>query len=181
MRSARMLYGFIALFALLSTGAGGAQAAAAARVWVEVTPGTITAGSVVSVRADCGDNNNTVPVTSEAFGTITLTPVNSNLAAKIEVPATTAEGGYDVTLACRTGATATTTLWVLNTVGAESAVRAESTVGPATGGGFLAREDRTPEPNRWPLIGAAALAVALAAVAVAIRPVRRGRRLPRTR
>jgi hypothetical protein len=151
-----------------------ASAVRAAAVWVEVSPTTITAGFEVGLRADCADNSNSATVNSKAFGQVTLQPLNSLLQAEVRVPESTPPGGYDVTLTCRTGATATTTLWVIH----KNANAGTGTIGPHTGGGFLAgTRARLPHlrrlvtgPTAW-LAGA--MAALLAAGAVGAASVRR--------
>ena len=78
-------------------------------------PRTVDAGSIVALRADCGDNSVPATVTSKAFGTVTVQPFVNLLTAEVDVPARTKEGRYDVNLACRSGSTATTSLWVGST------------------------------------------------------------------
>lgn len=123
--------------ALLTLVAGCTQAnASQAQVWVEVSPSTVTAGSLVAIRADCADNREATPVTSRAFGTVTMQPKNSLLQTEVRVPTTTAPGQYEVRVQCPSGQSATATLSVV----AEQADR--PTVGPHTGGGYLG--DRSP-------------------------------------
>jgi hypothetical protein len=142
MSSRKMLLGSTGLVALLALGAGCGQSALAsgqstrpnsAAVWIEVRPATIEPGFTVSVRAECGDNTNTATVTSKAFRALTLEPHDSLLEGATTVPRTTRAGTYGVLLTCHTGAVATTTLSVV------SGGTAPSSVGPHTGGGFLAR------------------------------------------
>ena len=116
MRSIRILLGTVGVFALLGSASAceRPRAANAAGVWIEVTPETVDAGSFVALRADCGDNSVPATVTSEAFGTVTMRPFVNMLTAEVDIPARTKEGGYDVNLACRSGSTATASLWVGN-------------------------------------------------------------------
>jgi hypothetical protein len=158
MRSIRVLVGTVGLFALL----GGASAceqlrANAGAVWVEVTPETVDAGSFVALRADCGDNSVPATVTSNAFGTATVQPDLNLLTAKVEVPSQTKKGAYEVKLACRSGSIATTSM------------------GPHTGGGFLANRGRSglAGPEVWLIGGAGALAAAGALGAITVRRRRR--------
>src|SRR5688572_31111213 len=74
MRSIRMLLGTVGLFALLGgvSAWGQPSATTAGGVWIEVDPATVDAGSVVALRADCGDNSVPATVTSNAFGTVTV-------------------------------------------------------------------------------------------------------------
>jgi hypothetical protein len=168
MPSIRMLLGTVGLLALLG-GAGACgqpTAATAGGVWIEVTPQTVDAGSLVALRADCGDNSVPATVTSRAFGTITVQPDNNLLTADVAVPARTTDGGYDVNLTCRSGTTATTTLRVVG-----SKVTAEPSMGPHTGGGFLANRGRSglAGPQIWLIGGAGALAAAGALGAITVR------------
>ena len=55
-------------------------------VFVEVNPSTIQAGFQVAIRASCGDALNNAKVHSEAFGTVTVEPVNVYLIAAATVP-----------------------------------------------------------------------------------------------
>ena len=148
------------------------RAADAAHVWIEVTPETVDAGSFVALRADCGDNSVPATVTSEAFGTVTVKPFVNMLTAEVDVPAGTKEGGYDVNLACRSGSTATASLWVGNNDAAvEAGPTAEPSMGPHTGGGFLANRGRSglTGPEIWLIGGAGALVAAGALGAITVR------------
>jgi hypothetical protein len=162
-----MLLGTVGLFALLGGGSacGQPSAATAGGVWVDLTPETVDAGSFVALRANCGDNSVPATVTSKAFGTVTVQPDLNLLTAKVEVPARTKKGRYEVSLACRSGSTATTTLWV------DSKVTAEPSMGPHTGGGFLANRGRSglAGPEIWLIGGAGALAAAGALGAITVR------------
>jgi hypothetical protein len=170
MRFARVL---LATAAVLCGGASCTEAAAnAAGVWIEVSPATITAGFQVSIRASCGDNANPATVKSNAFGTVTLQPVGGLLSTQVTVPPDTPKGTYDVRLTCPTGSRANTTLTVLNT----ATVTHQATLGPNTGGGFLAGDGSRPadrSPFVWLGVGLTSL---LAAAAVAVRTKRSRRR-----
>jgi hypothetical protein len=112
----------------------------AAGLWIEVQPDAAEAGAVVTVRADCGaDNTVAVTAASTALGTITLRPSAGLLHARVQVSSSARPGAHSVTLTCGPGRGATSTMWVLD----GGAVIAESTVGPATGGGALAAGPRT--------------------------------------
>jgi hypothetical protein len=172
MRSTRMLLGIVGLLALLGAGGcGPAIAAAGARnnagVWVEVTPATVQVGAKVAIKANCGDNSNAATVSSPVFGTLTVQPWNSLLFAEVAIPVTAPAGTHQVTVSCRTGATASTTLTVLGGTGA--------TVGPHTGGGFLAnsQEPSSRRPVTWLVIGLGTLLLAGALRAVTVRRRRR--------
>ena len=151
----------------------------AAGVWIEVTPETVDAGSFVALSADCGDNSVPATVTSEAFGTVTVKPFVNTLTAEVDVPAGTKEGGYDVNLACRSGSTATASLWVGsnntavedNDAAVEEGPTAEPSMGPHTGGGFLANRGRSglTGPEIWLIGGASALVAAGALGAITVR------------
>ena len=162
-----MLLKAVGLLALL----GGVSACAEPRtasaggVWIEVTPDAVDAGSSVALRADCGDNSVPATVTSKAFGTVTVKPDLNLLTAEVRVPARIKAGGYDVNLACRSGSTATTTL----RVGGNAT--AEPTMGPHTGGGFLAKRGRggLAGPGIWLIGGVGALAAAGALGAITVR------------
>ena len=128
------------------------------------------AGSFVALSADCGDNSVPATVTSKAFGTVTVQPYLNLLTAKVEVPARTKEGRYDVNLACRSGSTATASLWVGSNGTAEPST-AEPSMGPHTGGGFLANRGRSglAGPEIWLIGGAGALVAAGALGAITVR------------
>jgi hypothetical protein len=173
MRSLRLLLSAGGLVAAVAAAtACGAARASASGVWVEVSPSSITAGFQVGVRADCGDNSNAATVTSKAFGTVTVQPLNSILQAEAHVPENTPAGGFDVTLTCKTGSTATTTLWVVNKGGGKS-------MGPHTGGGYLAHgprrglADELTGPRLWLAGGVGALGVSAVIGAVSVRRRRR--------
>ncbi|MEV4411944.1 hypothetical protein [Catellatospora sp. NPDC049609] len=127
-------------------------------VFVEVNPSTIQAGFQVAIRASCGDALNNAKVHSDAFGEVTVEPVNSYLIAAASVPEDKKAGGYNVKLTCPSRQTATTTLWVVNHDSPHH--------GPNTGGGALADDGST-------MIGAGAAAVALGVGLLLFR--RRGR------
>jgi len=169
-----MLLATVALFALLggASACGQPRATSAGGVWIEVTPATADAGSFVALRADCGDNSVPATVTSKAFGTVTVKPFVNMLTAEVDVPAGTKEGGYDVNLACRSGSTATASLWVgSNDVAVEEGPTAEPSMGPHTGGGFLANRGRSglTGPEIWLIGGAGALVAAGALGAITVR------------
>ncbi len=168
MRCIRILLGTVGVFALLgwASACERPRAADSADVWIEVTPETVDAGSFVALRADCGDNSVPATVTSEAFGTVTMRPFVNMLTAEVDVPAPTTEGGYDVNLACRSGSTATASLWVGN-----KGPTAEPSMGPHTGGGFLANRGRSglTGPEIWLIGGAGALIAAGAFGAITVR------------
>ena len=168
MRSIRVLFGTVGLFALLGGGSACEQprAANAAGVWIEVTPEAVDAGSFVALRADCGDNSVPATVTSRAFGTVTVEPFLNMLKAEVEVPARTSEGVYDVNLVCPSGSTATASLRV-----GSKGPTAEPSMGPHTGGGFLANRGRNwlTGPVIWLVGGAGALVAAGALGAITVR------------
>jgi hypothetical protein len=168
MRTIRILLGTVGVFALLgwASACERPRAANAAGVWIEVTPETVDAGSLVALRADCGDNSVPATVTSKAFGTVTVEPFVNMLTAEVDVPARTKDGRYDVNLACRSGSTATASLWV-----GSKGPSAEPSMGPDTGGGFLANRGRSglTGPEIWLIGGAGALVAAGALGAITVR------------
>lgn len=113
--------------------AGPTPAAHADTVFIEVNPSTILAGYQVALRGSCGANPNTAKATSKAFGTVTLNPEKGFLLGDATIPSSTKPAGYSVRLACASGSTATTTLWVIS-------ASSKPTKGPNTGGGFLANQ-----------------------------------------
>ncbi|GAA1372579.1 hypothetical protein [Catellatospora chokoriensis] len=158
MRSAlRVAAGAVALVVAALTAPAPAHAEG---VFVEVNPSTIQAGFQVAIRASCGDALNNAKVHSEAFGTVTVEPVNVYLIAAATVPENKKAGGYNVKLTCPSRQTATTTLWVVNH---DSPSR-----GPNTGGGALAGDGGAT------LIGAGATAMGLG-LGVLLLSRRRGR------
>jgi len=179
MRSVRVLLTAAAIGAVALLGGTACAARSAANtsgVWVQVNPGTVQAGSTVSVRASCGDASNPATISSRAFASTTVQPLDGILSAAVLVPADTRGGTFDVNLTCRTGSKATTTLTVLNGNAAAPANR--QTVGPHTGGGFLANGSggMTSGPFIWLAVGLGAM---IAAVVVGIRNKRRAARFAR--
>jgi hypothetical protein len=181
MRSVRTLVSTAGAVALLAgvSGCGAAAAGATtamrannAGVWVNVNPATVNAGAAVSVEASCGDVANSATVKSAAFGTLTLQPQASVLIGQVTIPTTTRAGTATVTLTCQTGSTATTTLTILGL-----ATAAPATIGPHTGGGFLANggHDSDAGPAAWMIGGFGAIA---AAGAIGVLSRRRRRTVP---
>jgi hypothetical protein len=113
----------------------GPTPARAASVFIEVNPSTVLAGFAVSIRASCGSSVTPAKAISPAFssGSVTLAPDKLFLIGTATVPRDKAAHGYPVRLSCKTGRTATTTLWVI-------AASSQPTRGPNTGGGFLAHQ-----------------------------------------
>jgi hypothetical protein len=149
------------------------QPAQAASVWIQLKPSSVLAGYQVTITASCQDNANPATVTSSVFGTVTVQPYNGILSATVTVPAATREGGYDVKLACKTGSSAITTLWIIEPT--ETAPAPVYGSGPHTGGGFLA----TGRDSTGALLtGSVALLVTGTAIGVTIGMVnsRRARR-----
>ena len=169
MSSIRILFGTVGLFALLGWVSACEQprASSAGGVWIEVHPQTVDAGSIVALRADCGDNSVPATVTSEAFGTVTVQPFLNLLTAEVAIPAQTKAGGYDVNLACRSGSTASASL----SVGSNGQTAAAPSMGPHTGGGFLANRGRSglTGPEIWLIGGAGAFVAAGALGAITVR------------
>lgn len=132
--------------------------AQASGVFVEINPSTIQAGFQVAIRASCGDSLNPAKVTSDAFGEVTVQPVNAFLIAAVTVPGNTKPKQYNVRLTCPSKQTANTTLWI---IGQET-----PTKGPATGGGALA-------DNGTMMISGGAAALGLGAVLMVARYRRR--------
>lgn len=131
--SNRALWGLFTMLAL--TGAFVLPAAAPARAgentFVEVTPSSAQAGTRVSIRASCGnDNNRQASVQSDAFGRVMLRPDNGFLTGAVTIPGNKQPGDFPVNLRCQNGNTATTTLTVLS--------MEQPSKGPATGGGGTA-------------------------------------------
>jgi hypothetical protein len=151
----RAAAGLAALAAVMLVAPAPAQAEG---VFVEVNPSTIQAGFQVAIRASCGDALNPAKVTSEAFGEVTVQPVNAYLIAAVTVPGNTKARQYSVRLTCPSKQTATSTLWV---IGQET-----PTKGPATGGGGMA-------DNGTMMISGGAAALGLGAALMLARRHRR--------
>ncbi|SCG74619.1 hypothetical protein [Micromonospora humi] len=125
------LLGLVAAFVLTTA----LPARAGENVFIEVTPNSVQAGSRVSLRAGCDNNNDRqAQVTSDAFGRVTLRSNNGFLTGSVTVPGNKAPGDYPVNLDCANGATASTMLTVLN--------MSQPSKGPATGGGGTATGGR---------------------------------------
>src|SRR4030095_16369877 len=73
-----------------------ARPAQAAGVWIEVSPGSVTAGSEVQLRAASGDNTRAATLRSTAFPTVAVHPQRTLLAADVRVRASTQPGTHDV-------------------------------------------------------------------------------------
>jgi hypothetical protein len=145
----------------------GESNATAAGVGIEVNPQTVDAGSFVALRANCEDNSVPATVTSGAFGTVSVQPMLNMLTAEVEIPAQINEGSYSVNLVCPSGSTATTSLQVTS----KGTTTAEPSMGPHTGGGFLANRGRNvlTAPVIWLIGGVCALVAAGVLGAVTLR------------
>lgn len=127
LRGVLSLVGLIAAFVLATA----SPARAGENVFVGVTPNSAQAGTRVSIRASCDNNNDRqAQVTSDAFGRVVLRPDNGFLTGAVTIPGNKAPGDYPVNLECSNGQTASTMLTVLN--------MAQPSKGPATGGGGTA-------------------------------------------
>jgi hypothetical protein len=104
--------------------------ALAADVFVETNPSTVPAGDEIGLRASCDDNLKDATVTSDAFGSATVSPRYGFLTATVRVPASRKAGDYRVRLKCPDGEGATS---MLHVVAKDRPAR-----GPATGGGGTA-------------------------------------------
>ena len=177
MRPIRVLFATVGLLAVLGWASACEQPreTTASGVGIEVNPVTVDAGSFVALRANCEDNNVPATVTSGAFGTVTVQPMLNMLTAEVEIPAQINEGTYSVNLVCPSGSAATTSLQVTS----KGPTTAEPSMGPHTGGGFLANRGRSllTGPVIWLIGGAGALVAAAALGAITVR--RRRHRLAR--
>ncbi|MEU8185101.1 hypothetical protein AB0B85_13440 [Micromonospora sp. NPDC049044] len=126
--SALTLVALVGAFVLMSV----APARAGENIFVEVTPNSVQAGSRVSIKASCDNDNNNrqSSVHSDAFGPVTLKPDKGFLTGQATIPRDKAAGDYPVDLRCENGETSSTMLTVLN--------MASPSKGPATGGGGTA-------------------------------------------
>ncbi|PZF88974.1 hypothetical protein C1I93_24445 [Micromonospora endophytica] len=96
-------------------------------VFVEVSPTTVAAGSLVGLRASCADNSVGDTVVSDAFGEVAVQPQRGLLTGTAMVKERALPGNYRVKLECRDGQTASTMLQVVKQV--------RPSRGPATGFG----------------------------------------------
>jgi hypothetical protein len=144
--------------------APGAPALAAA-VFVETNPSTVPVGDEIGLRASCDDNLAEATVTSDAFGTVTVSPRYGFLTATVRVPTDTKPDDYRVRLTCPGGESASSTLHVV--------AKNRPARGPATGGGGTAggAAGGSAAPA---LIGGGLIAMA-GGVAMAVLTVRRRR------
>ncbi|MFG2047919.1 hypothetical protein ACGFIW_10885 [Micromonospora sp. NPDC048935] len=126
--SALALVALVGAFVLMSA----ASARAGENIFVEVAPNSVQAGSRVSIKASCDNDNNNrrSSVHSDAFGSVTLKPDRGFLTGQATIARDKPAGDYPVDLRCDNGQTASTTLTVLN--------MASPSKGPATGGGGTA-------------------------------------------
>jgi hypothetical protein len=132
-------------------------------------------GSEVRITANCADGSSSATVTSIAFGTLTILPEGSVMTGQAFVPPSAAPGTFAVDLTCRSGSTATTTL----TITGSNAVPSTATMGPHTGGGYLATGGPgSRSPAVWIVGGLAAIG---AAIAIGTASVPRHRRAVRVR
>lgn len=156
-RASLLLLGLVA--ALLLSGVGPAFAGDS---FVEVTPNTAQPGTRVSIRASCDEaNNRQATVHSEAFGRVVVRPDNGFLTGAVTIPDNRSPGSFEVRLDCPNGATATTTINVVN--------MSKPTQGPATGGGGTAGG------SRGPLALAAGLTIVVLGTGLWLFGPRRGR------
>jgi hypothetical protein len=131
--------------------------------YLRVTPSTIQAGYQVEIEGYCGDNLNQATVRSDAFGTITITPVRQPITGRYlhrgtaTVPTDKPAHDYAVTLTCPSRQIASTALHVVN-------YNVPST-GPNTGGGALAENSL----SRNGFIFAGLGAIVLGALLVLVR------------
>jgi LPXTG-motif cell wall-anchored protein len=123
--------------------------------YLRVTPSTIQAGFQIEIEGYCGDNLNQATVKSDAFGTVTITPVPQPLTGKYlhrgtaTIPTDKPARAYAVVMTCPSQQSATTTLNVVN--------YSVPSLGPNSGGGALA--DNSLPANGFTLAGIGALAL----------------------
>jgi hypothetical protein len=163
MRSVRILLGVVGGLALLgAAGCGAVQASAQTSSaghlgtsFVSISPNSVAPGGTVAIRATCGDASTSATVTSLVFSSVTLVSQNGSLAGQASVPTTVAPGVFSVDMTCSSGLTASTTITIIGATPAPTA-----TMGPHTGGGFLANGgDRgvNTGPVAWIIGGLAAI------------------------
>ncbi|MFG1950986.1 hypothetical protein [Micromonospora sp. NPDC048830] len=109
--AALTVLGLVGAFVLATA----APARAGQNTFVEVTPNSAQAGTRVSIRASCdNDNRRQAEVRSDAFGRVVVRPDNGFLTGTVTIPASKEPGDFPVDLRCPNGNTAQTTLTVLN-------------------------------------------------------------------
>jgi hypothetical protein len=176
MRPLRMLLATAGVAALMVGGCGAAQANGSS-VFVQVSPGTVSPGGTVKITALCSDNSDSATVNSIVFGTMTLQAQHTLLVARVTIPSDAATGTFSVDLTCRSGSTATTTLTI--TVSNAMQTAAPATVGPHTGGGFLAGAGgQSRAPAVWIVGGLTAIGAAIGIGTVTNRRRRSPARAP---
>ncbi|MGC4896280.1 hypothetical protein [Micromonospora sp. DT31] len=110
-------------------------------VFAEVTPGTVSPGYLVGIRASCRDNSVPAIVTSDAFGRIQVQPQRGLLTASPMVHERTRPGSYRIKLECPSGETASTMLQVVKQLPPSRRPSPLPSRGPATGFGGTAGSD----------------------------------------
>jgi hypothetical protein len=110
----------------------GALPAAAQGEFLRVIPNTVRPGGTITIEANCVNNTQPADVSSRAFGRVQVLPQAATglLSATVTIPRDTMPSQFQVLLRCPSGATATTSLFVVD--------GALPTQGPAAGGGGLA-------------------------------------------
>jgi hypothetical protein len=179
MRSVRVLLTAAAIGALALLGTAGCRKASLASVssssttgvFVTVSPTTVNAGSAITIRASCVDNTSTATISSPAFGSTTVQPIDGVLSTSVVIPADTKASTFEVTLVCRNGSRASATVTIIN-----AQASAPATMGPNTGGGFLANAagTMTSGPFIWIAVGPGSI---VAAIVVNVRNRRAARRV----
>jgi hypothetical protein len=158
-------------------------------VSIEAVPNSVQPGSTVTLRANCGNNTANASVTSRVFRTVNMSPQSGTMQAQATINANTRPGSFQVNLRCTNGsassASASTTITIVN-VSASASPSPSQTVGPHTGGGFLANHGGQSAPQQsdrspaWLVGGLAALAAATAVTVTSMRrhkvPIRIRRR-----
>ncbi|MFF0658940.1 hypothetical protein [Micromonospora tulbaghiae] len=107
-------------------------------IFVEVTPGTVSPGYLVGIRASCRNNSVPAIVSSDAFGRIQVQPQRGLLTASPMVYERTRPGNYRVKLECPGGETASTMLQVVKQGQPTRQPSHLPSRGPATGFGGTA-------------------------------------------
>jgi RNA polymerase sigma-54 factor len=109
-----------------------------------------------------------------AFGSTTVQPIDGVLSTSVVIPADTKASTFEVTLVCRNGSRASATVTIIN-----AQASAPATMGPNTGGGFLANggngaSTMTSGPFIWIAVGLGSI---VAAIVVNVRNRRAARRV----
>jgi hypothetical protein len=147
----------------------GALPAQAQGEFIRLIPNTVRPGGNVTIEANCVNNTQPADVSSRAFGRVQVLPQAGTglLSAVVTIPRDTMPSQFQVMLRCPSGATATTSLFVID--------GAVPTQGPAAGGGGLADSGDTGGSGGAIISGGLVALAAAAALGLLTTRRRRGR------